>query len=89
MNEKRRYSLNDDVDSNPADAVIGFRLAWNIGDAGWQKSPAYQLHRVWTKTELLLVVSAYSLCFVSRFSKKLSLYGAQSRNLLFRLNTLL
>jgi hypothetical protein len=27
MNEKRRYSLNDDVDSNPADAVIGFRLA--------------------------------------------------------------
>lgn len=27
MNEKRRYSLNDDVDSNQADAVIGFRLA--------------------------------------------------------------
>jgi hypothetical protein len=31
------------IDSSPADAVIGFRLAWNIGDAGWQKSPAYQL----------------------------------------------
>jgi hypothetical protein len=70
-----------------ADAVIGFRLAWNIGDAGWQKSPAYQLYTEFGREFCWLFLLI--LYVLSRFSKKLSLYGAQSRNLLFRLNTTL
>ena len=60
------------IDSSPADAVIGFRLAWNIGDAGWQKSPAYQLMQSLNENRIVGCFCLFDM-FVSVFEEVITL----------------
>jgi hypothetical protein len=84
--KKKQHSINDfDSTSWCSDWFPSSLKYWRCGMTKISCVPAIEFEN----RNFVDCFCLFTMFFVSRFSKKLSLYGAQSRNLLFRLNTLL